>query len=712
MINLVLTKSIRNLALHATLCRTYHVGKASSVNTAIARGLRKSQGMGFRGKKVANPDDPREVYRKRNDLPAYEAPPRAARSETVDDARRTDENRNHRENRAERRAREFGAKASDAPVLRGRFGEILGVPRKIRTTGREDTRRNDRGRNSRAASSSPWDRKSEPRSSRFEDKDVKSRPSASRPSQSGFESRRLNDRGSSFGSRESISSKPESWDRDQNKSFADRAPRSDRSGYKSESGDKSFRLRDSSSLQTKPWESGRSKSFEDRGFGERAPRTSGRSPRNQDAAFTEKPFIPNGTSRQGRFGSSGDKDDTPGDDTRRRSEGSTEGSSRFVGRSDASRDETTESKPRFTQTIDNRIPLSIPYTTPASEFLYGTSVVEAALSSRRSPRRKLYKLYIYSGENRENTNQDAKIERLAHKNGVQVMRVSNDWIRLMDKMSAGRPHNGYILEASPLPRLPVLNLGRLKTFDGKDGFSVAVDHQSREEAAVNGTSNFIKTMSSVGGRKPFVLLLDSIVDPGNLGGIIRTASFLGVSAIAISARNSAPFSPVVLKASAGASENVTLFTVNKPSGFIVDSKANGWRVFAAVAPSKKGDPAMPMSISTNDLEDPLSEDPCILMLGAEGEGLRWNLRSHADVDLYIQGSGKSHNVDSLNVSVATGILCDSFLRRRKYIKDTSTIEQYSVGDTVAEQAAEDSTASPTVEKASEEPITVSSTRLF
>jgi 21S rRNA (GM2251-2'-O)-methyltransferase len=155
------------------------------------------------------------------------------------------------------------------------------------------------------------------------------------------------------------------------------------------------------------------------------------------------------------------------------------------------------------------------------------------------------------------------------------------------------------------------------------------------------------------------------VDPGNLGAIIRTSAFLGVTAIAISSRNSASFTPVVFKASAGASEDVTLFMVNKPAGFVVDSKNAGWKVFAAVAPAKKHDPAMPISLSTDQLNDPLSEDPCILMLGSEGEGLRWNLRSKADVDLYIEGSNQSHNVDSLNVSVAAGILCTTFLKRSK-----------------------------------------------
>jgi 21S rRNA (GM2251-2'-O)-methyltransferase len=162
------------------------------------------------------------------------------------------------------------------------------------------------------------------------------------------------------------------------------------------------------------------------------------------------------------------------------------------------------------------------------------------------------------------------------------------------------------------------------------------------------------------------------VDPGNLGSIIRTAAFLGVSAIAISSRNSASFTSIVLKASAGASENMTLFTVKTPAGFIVDSQAKGWKVFAAVAPLKNPKPQT-ISISTDDLGDPLAESPCLLMLGSEGEGLRWNLRSKADVELYIQGCGQSYNVDSLNVSVATGILCNSFVGGKKATKPPANL---------------------------------------
>ena len=87
---------------------------------------------------------------------------------------------------------------------------------------------------------------------------------------------------------------------------------------------------------------------------------------------------------------------------------------------------------------ESRAPLAIPYTTPASEFLYGTSVVTAALLS---PRRKLYKLYIYDGDNREARDQDMSIRRLALERGIVVERVKGDWLRVMDKMSTGRPHN-------------------------------------------------------------------------------------------------------------------------------------------------------------------------------------------------------------------------------------------------------------------------------
>ena len=98
----------------------------------------------------------------------------------------------------------------------------------------------------------------------------------------------------------------------------------------------------------------------------------------------------------------------------------------------------TPSLGEFNKPRDKTAPLSIPYTTPASEFLYGTSVVVAAL---KSPRRKLYHLYMYNGDHREGQNMDAAVKKLALARGIKISQVKTDWLPLMDKMSAGRPHN-------------------------------------------------------------------------------------------------------------------------------------------------------------------------------------------------------------------------------------------------------------------------------
>ena len=307
---------------------------------------------------------------------------------------------------------------------------------------------------------------------------------------------------------------------------------------------------------------------------------------------------------------------------------------------------------------DLNIPLSIPYTTPASEFLYGTSVIIAALLSSR---RRLYKLYIYRGDNREVHEQDHRIRELALKRGVVAERVNGDWLRLMDKMSVGRPHNGYILEASPLPKLPVAGFQAVEKRNG--AFHVILGHQSREDEAVNGTSTNIKYDVAFP-RYPFVLLLDGILDPGNLGAILRTAFFLGVDTVAISNRSSAPVSPVAIKASAGASETLPLVSVSQPGGFIDECRSNGWKIYAAVAPTPGKRTGLSNYFSTSDLGSPVRNHPCLLILGSEGQGLRWNIQRKADFDVGINGPRIGQGeVDSLNVSVAAGLLCEAFLRK-------------------------------------------------
>ena len=82
-------------------------------------------------------------------------------------------------------------------------------------------------------------------------------------------------------------------------------------------------------------------------------------------------------------------------------------------------------------------PLVLPYTTPASEFLYGYSVVTAALRARR---RKFYKMYIYESQGRKNE-RDMQMRGMAADVGVPVEKIRAERYRMLDKMSEGRPHN-------------------------------------------------------------------------------------------------------------------------------------------------------------------------------------------------------------------------------------------------------------------------------
>ncbi|KAE8349866.1 Alpha/beta knot methyltransferase [Aspergillus coremiiformis] len=315
------------------------------------------------------------------------------------------------------------------------------------------------------------------------------------------------------------------------------------------------------------------------------------------------------------------------------------------------------------------VPHSIPYTTPASEFIYGTSAVEAAI---RCSRRRLYKLYVYQAADEELSPAKITLRKLALSRNIKVKMAFAGWDRLLDKMSAGRPHNGCVLEASPLPRLPVRGLGNVPSVE-EDYFGVELGTQSREEALVNSTNDRLKIHHWHQRRRyPVVLLLDGVVDPGNLGAIIRSAYYLGVDAIVFAGRNSAPLSPVTIKASAGAAENMTLLEVSNEVDFIQRSKANGWKFYAADAPGPASKYVDTLSVVEGEDGAHIgNQSPCVIMMGSEGSGLSRHIKSHADSIVSIPGARLStplgvesdpSRVDSLNVSVAAALLMEMFLR--------------------------------------------------
>lgn len=152
---------------------------------------------------------------------------------------------------------------------------------------------------------------------------------------------------------------------------------------------------------------------------------------------------------------------------------------------------------------------------------------------------------------------------------------------------------------------------------------------------------------------PFVLMLDGVEDPQNLGSIIRTAEATGVHGIIIPERRAAGLSPTVSRASAGAVEYVPVVRVTNLSRTIEELKKRGlWFTVAEMDGELEYDQA--------DLTGPIG-----LVLGGEGGGVSRLVAEHCDQKVRLPMWGK---VNSLNVAVATGVLLYEIRRQRK-LKD-------------------------------------------
>ncbi|KAJ7973783.1 rRNA methyltransferase [Quillaja saponaria] len=277
------------------------------------------------------------------------------------------------------------------------------------------------------------------------------------------------------------------------------------------------------------------------------------------------------------------------------------------------------------------------------EGIYGVGPVLAALSAGR---REFYALYVQEGLDLSSNNRKKKdkkgfekVLKMAEKVGLSIKEASkHDLNMVVDN----RPHQGLVLDASPLEMVRVKELDPVSVDEAKDCLWVA---------------------------------LDEVTDPQNLGAIIRSAYYFGVSGVVLCAKNSAPLSGVVSKASAGSLELMELRYCKNMMQFLVSSSQNGWRVVGGSVSSK----SIP-------LDEVSPGPPTILVLGSEGTGLRplversctqlVRILGNIPVDVTasefddegagINGgsSGKDFQsflaVESLNVSVAAGVLLHHF----------------------------------------------------
>lgn len=153
------------------------------------------------------------------------------------------------------------------------------------------------------------------------------------------------------------------------------------------------------------------------------------------------------------------------------------------------------------------------------------------------------------------------------------------------------------------------------------------------------------------GEEAFFVLLDCIEDPRNVGAIIRTAEAAGVHGIILQAYRSASLGPEAVKTSAGAIEYVPVSIVPNIKNAIRLMKDKGISVIGAEA----GDNPAPWE---TDLSGPLG-----VVIGSEGRGLRRTVKDICDIIVSIPMRGR---INSLNVSVATGILLFEILRQKLY----------------------------------------------
>ena len=243
----------------------------------------------------------------------------------------------------------------------------------------------------------------------------------------------------------------------------------------------------------------------------------------------------------------------------------------------------------------------------AAPVAYGIHAVRVLLT--RQPQR-VRRVLLAGGRD---AGRLAEIHALAQHAGVRVSAADD---ALLDKLAEGERHQGVVAEV--LPR--------------------AGDPETQLEEALEAA-----------GPAPLLLVLDGVQDPHNLGACLRSADAAGVAAVIVPRDRAAGLTPIVHKVAAGAAETVPLVSVVNLARTLRQLKERGlWLVGT--------DDAAGQTLYAADLKGPVA-----LVMGSEGEGLRRLTRECCDLLVSIPMAGA---VESLNVSVATGVVLFEAVRQR------------------------------------------------
>lgn len=241
------------------------------------------------------------------------------------------------------------------------------------------------------------------------------------------------------------------------------------------------------------------------------------------------------------------------------------------------------------------------------EYHFGIHAVESLLQT--TPEHVLG-LFVLQGRDDERLQ---ALLQLAAPHGISVQKASRD---TLSKMSEGAQHQGIVASVRPQPVLDETDLAAL-----------------------------VESQPQV-----FLLALDQITDPHNLGACIRTAAAMGVHGVIAPKDRAAGLTPVARKVAAGGAEVIPFFQVTNLARTLAALQEQGVRIIGTML----DETAAPLH--QIDLTGAIT-----LVMGAEGTGLRRLTQEHCDHLTYIPMAG---SLQSLNVSVATGMAIYEASRQR------------------------------------------------
>lgn len=268
------------------------------------------------------------------------------------------------------------------------------------------------------------------------------------------------------------------------------------------------------------------------------------------------------------------------------------------------------------------------------EVIFGIHPVTEAL---RQDRRKLYHLYLKP--NFETNEKLAEIERRGSSKGIPVL-IRNlddlDKLTSCDKFNNVRPHQGVCLHCS------VMEMDQIYHYE-----------------------DFLESFSLERSQWLYPVLID-IKDPMNLGGILRSAFFFGLNQVLVHGdRSLKRVTPVVSKASSGSAECMRIGFLHDFSQFLQGAREAGDIIIGTSVPEEEQDLRVSSGVKILDSNtgypsemEFVRESPTFLLFGSENGGLDAHLLDwcHCHVQIHSRNKEKITCVDSLNVSVAAGIV--------------------------------------------------------